>query len=124
MQLGSQFKRQRQPPGVSSLDSIVDSDSFVLHLESVCLRFCCSLDKRSFCKPPLFSLIFLIPRAVATTPVAVITSVFKEWRGYLEGAIDQIDLYTDHVGLKWYPNNHSIVGKLGGFLSSTVGNFR
>ena len=34
-----------------------------------------------------------------------ITSAFKEWRWYLEGARHKINVYTDHEGLKWFANN-------------------
>ena len=34
-----------------------------------------------------------------------ITSVFKEWSRYLEGAINKINIYTDHEELKWFANN-------------------
>ena len=34
-----------------------------------------------------------------------ITSAFKEWRRYLEGARHKINVYMDHEGLKWFPNN-------------------
>ena len=35
----------------------------------------------------------------------VITSAFKEWRRYLDGARHKINIYTDHEGLKWFANN-------------------
>ena len=35
----------------------------------------------------------------------VITSTFKVWRRYLEGARHKINVYTDHEGLKWFANN-------------------
>ena len=34
-----------------------------------------------------------------------ITSAFKEWRWYLEGARHKINVSMDHAGLKWYANN-------------------
>ena len=34
-----------------------------------------------------------------------ITSAFKKWRRYLEGARHKINVYTDHEGLKWFANN-------------------
>ena len=34
-----------------------------------------------------------------------ITSVFKEWRRYLEGTRHKINVYTDHEGLKLFANN-------------------
>ena len=34
-----------------------------------------------------------------------ITSAFKEWRPYLEGARHNINVYTDHERLKWFANN-------------------
>ena len=34
-----------------------------------------------------------------------ITSVFIEWRRYLECARHKINVYTDHEGLKWFANN-------------------
>ena len=35
----------------------------------------------------------------------VITSAFKEWRQYHEGAKYKINVYMDHKGLKWFANN-------------------
>ena len=37
-----------------------------------------------------------------------ITSAFKEWRRYLEGARHKINVYTDHEGLKWFANNNPL----------------
>ena len=34
-----------------------------------------------------------------------ITSAFKDWRRYLEGARHKINVYTDHEGLKWFAND-------------------
>ena len=34
-----------------------------------------------------------------------ITSAFKEWRHYLEGARQKINVYTDQRGLEWFANN-------------------
>ena len=34
-----------------------------------------------------------------------ITSAFKEWRRYLEGARHKIYVCIDHEGLKWFANN-------------------
>ena len=34
-----------------------------------------------------------------------ISSAFKEWRRYLEGARHKINVYTDHEGLKLFANN-------------------
>ena len=37
-----------------------------------------------------------------------ITSAFKEWTRYLEGARLKINIYTDHEGLKWFANNEPL----------------
>ena len=34
-----------------------------------------------------------------------ITTAFKEWRQYLEGARHKIIVYTDHRGLEWSTQN-------------------
>jgi transposase InsO family protein len=34
-----------------------------------------------------------------------ITSAFKEWRRYLEGARHKINVFTDHRGLEWFAQN-------------------
>jgi hypothetical protein len=34
-----------------------------------------------------------------------ITSAFKEWRRYLEGAKHKINVFTDHRGLEWFAQN-------------------
>ena len=37
-----------------------------------------------------------------------ITSTFKKWRRYLEGARHKINVYTDYEGLKWFANNQPL----------------